>query len=378
MRIGIFGGSFDPVHNEHIQLAKKAVEELQLDKLFIMPAGVPPHKKGKRITPASVRLELCKRAFEGVEKIEVSDYEISREGLSYTYQTCEEFARRFQGELFWLVGTDMLRDFPTWRYPERILSCATLAVCGRNEKEGWIKREQAAFIRKFGKKFAYLSYVGKDVSSTRLRVLAGAGMRLTDFTPQKVADYITEKALYKIPFADEALSLESPKRQAHSIRVALLAASRARGLKIPEDKAIAAALFHDCAKNLSLDSPYLKGLELPTKWGKVPPAVVHQFAGAYVAETCFGVQDRDVLNAIRFHTSGRENMSALEKLIFLADMLEEGRSYDGIEKLRKLFWKRKNSLKECVRVALYETLRYLEKSGEEIYPLTQAAYEFYE
>ncbi len=378
MRIGIFGGSFDPVHSEHIQLAKRAVDELRLDKLFIMPAGAPPHKKGKRITPASERLHLCRLAFAGEEKIEVSDYEITRGGVSYTYQTCEEFSRRYQGELFWLVGTDMLRDFPSWRHPERILACATLAVCGRNEKAGWIEKEQAKFTRLFGKKFVYLSYNGKDVSSTKLRVLAGAGMRLTDFTPQKVADYIKEKGLYEIPFAKEALSLESPSRQAHSIRVALLAARRAKDLKIPEDKAIAAALFHDCGKNLSPDSPYLAGFSPPTKWGEVPPAVWHQYAGAYVAERQFGVQDKDILNAVRYHTSARRNMSQLEKLIFLADMLEEERNYEGVDALRRLFWQRKNSLKGCVRAALYETLAYLKKSGKEIYPLTQAAYEFYE
>ncbi len=376
MRIGIFGGSFDPVHNEHIQLAKKAVEELQLDRLFIMPAGVPPHKKGKRITPASVRLELCKRAFEGVEKIEVSDYEISREGLSYTYQTCEEFARRFQGELFWLVGTDMLRDFPTWRYPERILSCATLAVCGRNEKEGWIKREQAAFIRKFGKKFAYLSYVGKDVSSTKLRVLAGAGMRLTPFTTGEVEEYIHRNGLYEIPNAKAALALEKEERRAHSIRVAELAAKRALSLKIPEEKAIAAALFHDCAKNLPANSPYLEGFSLPTAWGEVPSPVAHQFAGAYVAEKHFGVTDRDVLNAVRYHTSAREDMNELEKLIFLADMLEEARSYEGVEALRELFWQG-DSLDRCLERALFETLKFLEKKEGKVYPLTRAAYEFY-
>ncbi len=378
MRIGIFGGSFDPVHGEHIELAKRAVQELRLDKLLIMPAGEPPHKKGKRITSAKERLYLCRAAFEGEEKIEVSDYEITRGGTSYTYQTCEEFARRYQGELFWLVGTDMLRDFPSWRNPERILSCATLAVCGRNEKVGWVEREQARFSRRFGKKFAYLSYEGKDVSSTKLRVLAGAGMRLTGFTPEKVAEYVYEKGLYKIPFADEALQLESPRRREHSIRVAYLAASRAHGLKVPEEKAIAAALFHDCAKNLAADSAYLDGFTPPKKWGEVPPAVYHQFAGAYVAEKHFGVTDRDILNAVRYHTSGRANMSQLEKLIFLADMLEEERSYKEVEMLRALFWKRKNSVKECLRTALYETLRFVEQKGERAYPLTEAAYEFYE
>ncbi len=375
LRIGIFGGSFDPVHNEHIQLARCAIAELKLDKLLVMPAGVPPHKQSKQLSSPADRLELCRIAFAPLPQVAVSDFEIARGGTSYTYQTCEFFARELPDcQLFWLVGTDMLRDFPTWRYPERILACATLAVCGRNEKADWLEGEQQAFYEKYGVHFHFLPYAGKDVSSTKLRVLAGAGMRLTDFTPENVAAYIEEKGLYKIPFAAEALALENPERRAHSIRVACLAASKAVKLKMDERKAITAALFHDCAKNLPADSPYLKGFSLPTEWGAVPKEVVHQFAGAYVAEHTFGVADEDILNAIRYHTSGRENMSDLEKLVFLADMLEEERSYEGVDRLRELFGK---DLDECLKTALCETLVFLRKKGGEIYPLTQAAYAFY-
>ncbi len=377
-RIGIFGGSFDPVHNEHIALARAAIEELGLDKLLIMPAGIPPHKQEKRLSASKDRLALCRLAFASFPKAEICDYEIERAGTSYTYQTCEYFSSLYQGdELFWLVGTDMLRDFPTWKFPERILACATLAVCGRNEKGAWIEEEQKIFYEKFGARFRFLSYEGKDVSSTKLRVLAGAGLRLTDFTPLAVADYIEEKGLYKIPFAKEALNLEKPARKAHSIRVAELAASRSSGLKIPEDKAIAAALFHDCAKNLEENSPYLTGFAPPREWGKIPPPVYHQFAGAFVAKTHFGVSDREILDAICYHTSGRANMGELEKLIFLADMLEEERNYEEVTFLRALFWKEKGSVDECLYEALKASITFIEKKNAAVYPLTVAAYEYY-
>ncbi len=377
MRIAIFGGSFDPVHIEHIRLAKRAIEELALDKLLIMPAYAPPHKAGKLLSPHEDRMAACRLAFEGVESVEISDYERKQGGTSYTYLTCRHFKKEYpNAQLFWLVGTDMLRDFPTWKNPEEILSLATLAVCGRNENEDWAEREQADFCRRFGKNFVYLSYNATDVSSTKIRVLAGAGMRLTDFTPPKVAEYIKEKGLYKIENADRALALEKESRRAHSIRVACLAAKRAVSLKIPERQAIAAALFHDCAKNVPLDSPYLAGLTVPEEWGKPPESVVHQFTGAYLAERRFGVRDEDVLNAVRYHTSGRAGMSELEKLIFLADMLEEGRSYEGVELLRSLFWQG-DSLDGCLKKALQETLLFLEKKGAEVYPLTLAAYKYY-
>ena len=376
MRIGIFGGSFDPIHCEHKNFIREAMESLQLDKLFVVPAHAPPHKPDRRLSPDADRLEMCKLALADVENVEVSEYEMRQGGMSYTYLTCAHFRKEYpSAELFFLVGTDMLRDFPSWKYPEIILENVTLAVCGRTDKEGWWREEQRGFIAKFNKEFVRVDYNGADVSSTRIRVAVGAGMRSHTFLDEKVAQYIEEKGLYAIPYAKEALALEKPERQAHSIRVAYLATKRAQSLRIPEQKAITAGLFHDCGKNLFPDHPYLQGFSLPKEWGEVPPSVWHQFAGAYVAEHTFNVTDPDVLNAIRYHTSGREGMSDLEKLIFLSDMLEEERTYEGVEKLRALFWKREG-LDECLKTALYETILFLKSKQAEIYPLTQKAYEY--
>ena len=376
MKIGIFGGSFDPVHNEHVNLVREGMRSLGLDKLLVMPAFQPPHKQGKRLTPDANRLRMCSLAFEGIDGVEVSDYEIAQKGTSYTYLTCRYFKDRFRGdEIFLLVGTDMLRNFPTWKNPEDILQNATLAVCARNEKDEWIEAEQIKFFERFGKNFAVIRYNGKDVSSTKIRVLAGAGMDLSAFLPEKVTEYIERNGLYEIPFARQALGLEKESRRAHSVRVAQFAAKNARRFGIPEDNAIVAALFHDCAKNLEPTAKELGGFEPPLEWGEIPKEVLHQFQGAYVAEHSFHVQDENVLNAIRYHTSGRPNMSALEKLIFLADMLEEERQYDVVDILRELFFVK--GLDECLERALLETLLFLEKKGGEIYPLTKQAYEFY-
>ncbi len=376
MRIAVFGGSFDPVHREHIRLAQAAIEELKLDKLFVMPAHTPPHKQGKILSLNEDRLEMCRLAFADQPKVEVSDYEISRGGTSYTYLTCQYFRELYPtAEIFWLVGTDMLYDFPTWKKPENILQNVTLAVCARAELSEWEEEARRKFFARFGKNFVVISYNGADVSSTEIRVLAGAGMRLTDFVPLEIALYIEKKELYLIPFAKQALSLEKELRRAHSIRVAKLAATRAVQLHIPERKAIQAALLHDCAKNLPIDSPYLAGFTFLEEWGDVPPSVLHQYTGAYVAEKQFQVTDEEVLNAIRYHTSGRPNMEKLETLIFLADMIEEGRNYDGVEILRELFWS-KEGLDACLEEALRQTLEFLKTKKEKIYPLTEKAYLF--
>ena len=379
MRVAIFGGSFDPVHSEHIALVQKAIQSLHLDELIVMPASTPPHKQGKERTEDFHRLRLCEIAFSGMDKVRVSDYEIAKGGTSYTYLTCRYFREQYPtAQLFWLVGTDMLRDFPTWKNTDEILSLVTLAVCARDEKDGWLQKEKRGFYEKFQRDFAVIHYNGKPVSSTEIRVLAGAGMEIPS-VPDGVYDYIKKHKLYEIKNADKALSLQTPKRVAHSIRVAVLASEKASKMGISEKKAITASLFHDCAKYLSLDAPLLKGFALNKEWGEVPSAVLHQFTGAYLAESAFGIADREILDAIRFHTSGRENMTELGKLIFLADMVEEERNFDGVDILRKLFFEKKGAgaLDKCLAEALKQTVEYLEIKGAEIYPLTLKAYEFY-
>lgn len=384
-KIGIFGGSFDPVHKEHVALARAAVESLGLDALYIVPAKTPPHKTYKNLLSDGDRLAMCRLAFAGVKNCVVSDYEIARGDTSYTYLTCRHFKSRFENEqLFWLVGTDMLRDFPTWKNPESILADVTLAVCARAENGEWIEREQEKFYARFQKRFAVIGYNGADISATKIRVLAGAGMEINAYTPESVAAYIQEKGLYAIPNAKEALSLLKTQRVEHTLRVAEAAASRAGGLHIPEKQAITAALFHDCAKYIETDDSRLQGFVLPSEWGNVPKSVVHQFTGAYLAEHAFNVTDDEVLDAIRYHTSGKKNMSLLTKLIFLADMVESGRDFDGVEHLRTLFWGNDSSipiekrLDACLREALAHTVQYLQSSGKTVYPLTLQAKEYYE
>lgn len=377
MRIGIFGGSFDPVHIEHIRVAQAAIQTLGLDRLLIMPAFAPPHKAGRALADNQTRLETCRLAFSGVEKTEICDFEIAQGGVSYTYLTCRHFKETYpSAELFWLVGTDMLRDFPTWKNPESILSCATLAVCARNEKTDWVEREQKSFFDRFGKNFVCVGYNGADVSSTKIRVLAAAGEDFSSFVEKAVFEYIRENGLYEIPRAKDALALEKPSRKAHSLRVALVAAKRAGELKLDEKKAIVAALFHDCAKNLPIDHPLLQGFTPPKDWGEVPGSVLHQFTGAHVAEKAFGITDGEILDAVRYHTSGKPQMTELGKLIFLADMVEDERCYDGVEKIRSAFYN--ETLDEALTLALKRTVQFLQKKGAEIYPLTLSALEYYE
>lgn len=368
-KIAIFGGTFNPVHNEHIEVAKSAVKELGLDQLYIMPTFISPHKTD---TPASTedRLNMLKLAFEGVEKVTVSDYEIKKQGTSYTYQTVEHFKNEENTKLYFIVGGDMLKDFKTWRYPERILSACSLCVFDRENSNVDFDFEKEYFIKAFGKTFITLNYKGKDLSSTFVRVYNSFGLDIKSMTDEKVADYITEHNLYTGDKYALFIKKSLPeKRLIHTANVVALALSNAKKNGLDKEKVRISATLHDCAKYIDYKS--VEGFTLPDG---VPQPVIHAFLGKYVAEKYLGVTDQDILNAVCYHTSGRPNMSDLEKLIFVADMLEKGRNYQGVEKLREFL---NGDLDTCFKECLKEEMIHLINKKEYIYSLTIDAYDYY-
>ena len=369
-RIAILGGTFNPVHVEHVLLAKSAIKELNLDKLIVMPTFISPHKKEIPLS-SEHRLNMLYRAFSGIDKVEVSDYEILKQGKSYTYQTVEHFKDTEQCELFFIVGGDMLSNFPTWRYPERILSACTLAVF---EREGFFTdydKLNEYFMRTFGKTFIKLSHVGKDASSTKIRVYSSFSLPLDNLTTKEVEEYIKQNAIYSGDKIVQKLKEVLPeKRLKHTANVVVTALKRAKELNLDEKKVALATTLHDFAKYI--DPKTVEGFSLDED---VPPPVIHSFLGAFIAEKYFMIEDEDVINAIRYHTSGRPNMSTLEKLVFVADMVEEGRNYEGVEKLRKSY--EEDDFEECFKKCLEEEMLHLINKKQNIYHLTLEAYDFY-
>jgi len=370
MRIGIYGGAFNPVHNEHVNIARAAKNYLGLDKIIIVPTFKSPHKNGTLVARARDRMNMCRLAFEGIEGAEVSDYEIKRGGVSYSYVTCRHFKKLYEGdELFFIIGADMLESFAFWKEPEEILKCVTLAVCARENGEK-LKAEINKFVRRFKNEIVNFGYVGSSVSSTEVRALAALGGDTAELVPEKVRLYIRNNKIYDIPEIGRVKTYLTEERWQHTLRVAVTAARHCRKAGIFEEDALIAAALHDCAKYLGNDSEELKGFTAPEG---VPAAVMHQYAGAFVAEHTFGIKDTAVLNAIKYHTSGRENMGSLEKLIYLSDLLESGRDFKGVEKLRAEFDK---DMDGCLLLALGHQLEYLKSQGKPVYPLTQRAYNY--
>lgn len=370
MKIAIFGGAFNPVHLEHVNIAKAAVKQLKLDKLIVVPTATSPHKSGKLTASAADRLAMCRLAFACVKGAEVSAYEIEQGGVSYSYLTCAHFRREYpDAELYFLVGADMLENFPHWKNPQEILENVTLAACARENKSAF-SRFKTEVESAFSTRVKKVTYVGANVSSTRIRSYAALGEEIGAYVPKEIGQYIVENNLYGIARLQRVKSFLKPKRWAHTVRVAAMCAKYADRADLSEEQAITMGALHDVAKNLPDDSPYLVGFSLPDG---VPSPVVHQFAGAYVAANTFGIADKTLLDAIACHTSARPAMTKADTLLYLCDMLEEGRDFPGVNKLRKLFEK---DMDYCLFVALRQQVEYLASTGAPVYGLTREAYDY--
>lgn len=369
--IGIFGGSFNPVHLEHKIIAEQAIKELSLDKLYVVPSFVSPHKIGVETVDGYRRKKMLELAFARTDKVEISDFELLNKGTSYTFVTVSHFKSLHENDrLFFICGGDMLVDFKTWRYPEKILECCTLAVFDRLGVKVDYEKERQYFLSAFNKEFVKLNYQGRLFSSTRARVYLSLYLNEDGMLEDNVFEYIKENSLYSgNKITDFLKSHLTDKRLIHTAEVTITALSKAKELGLNTEKVKTAALLHDCAKYL--DYTKFKEFSLPEG---VPKPVVHAFLGAFVAEKILGVTDTEILDAIRYHTSGKADMSTLGKLIFVADMVEKNRDYQGVESLRGLF---KVDFEKCFVECLKEEMVHLINKKEPIYIETINAYDYY-
>ncbi|MCA8985201.1 MAG: nicotinate-nucleotide adenylyltransferase [Planctomycetaceae bacterium] len=204
MRIGIFGGTFDPVHLAHLLLAETCREECGLDQVRFVPASRPPHKETEGISSPRQRLTMLDFATSGIPEFVVDPREIKRGGISFTCETLAEFREEFPGdELFFLMGSDSLRDLPTWREPETIAGLATLVAVNRGpisvaQMQAWL--EPLPDVVRRAVRFVEMPSVSISASDLRLRVSAGKSIRF--LTPRPVERYIVEQRLYQSAAGD--------------------------------------------------------------------------------------------------------------------------------------------------------------------------------
>ena len=199
MKLGIFGGTFDPVHLGHVMLAERCREQCELDEVWFVPAASPPHKDDETITPAHKRAEMLEFAVTGCPHLAVSRIEFERKGPSYTVDTLQQLHDEgVDRELFLLIGADSLHDLGSWREPERIASLATIVAVNRG-REPLPNRDAmtASLGESIASRIVHVDIPPVDISATELRARVSADKTIRFLTPRAIEAYIRENELYR-------------------------------------------------------------------------------------------------------------------------------------------------------------------------------------
>ena len=195
-KYGIMGGTFNPIHLEHLYIAYEAKEQLNLDKVIFMPAGNPPHKK-VTIIDAKFRYEMVRRAIEGYEGFEINSYEIEKNGYSYTYETLNVL-KEVNLKLYFIAGADSLMDIEKWKNTKEVLNNCTFVVFNRGEFNRETLKSQKEYLEnKYQAEIVLLDIMSIDISSTIIRKRIKEEKKVDFFLPNKVLEYINYNNLYR-------------------------------------------------------------------------------------------------------------------------------------------------------------------------------------
>ena len=386
--IALMGGSFNPVHCGHLALARHALDSGKAEKVVFLPTGNPPHKR-EELADKLDRLAMVQLAIDGEAGMEVSREEIDREGVIYTVDTLRRLrAAKPDARFIYLIGLDTLRVLHTWRQAEVVITLCDFLVMlrGGSPQDEDEARALMAHWREAGAHIELLVAPEIHISSTDIRARVRVGELIDDLVPPSVKDYIEKHQLYcasrGIDMKREKMAYKLKKaldnqRFIHTLGVEQTARRMAVIFGEDEEKAALAGLLHDCAKCMPLTQMIkaAKGVPIDPMM-RESKALMHALAGRCVAESVYGVKDEDVLSAIRWHTTGHAHMTRLEKIIYLADMIEPNRKpYPGLEHLRKLCML---DLDQAMHEALRMSLAHVQEQGRELHPDTLAALESYE
>lgn len=314
-KVIIFGGSFDPIHSGHLFIAKKALAATKADKVIFMLAKNPRWKTPN--VKAIDRLEMLKIAIEPYSQYEMSllEYNSAAE-INFTIDTVKTYKQQNrEDDVVLLIGADQLDRLQDWKDIDELAKLARIAVYGRC----------SAYLHKENiERFNVLVIEGEniDVSSTDIRHLKDAN------APKSVLKYILDNDLY---FAHIVKERFSEHRYLHSCSVALLAYEIAQANNMNYSDAFIAGILHDIAKEIKKEDAvqFMQNKEKDN--ALLPKFTHHQFVGAYIAQEEFGITNQNILNAIKYHATGRDNMSELEKIIYASDKIDPLRGFDSEE-----------------------------------------------
>ena len=382
-RIGIFGGTYNPPHLGHIQAAVYGKNALKLDKLYLIPSHISPHKTLPEGSPTpQQRLQMVRLAAQNTD-LTVSDMELARGGASYTYETVSTLKKEHpNARIYLMMGTDMYLTLDSWREAKLLLSMVTPVVFYRGDRgeKAQIEEKREAFEAQ-GISSVVMENPVIEISSTQLRRMLVFECA-SPFLEPDVKKYILENRLYgtgkdykQLPSEElekAVISLIKPNRVAHVLGCRDTAVALAKRWGADETDAARAGLLHDITKaldgelQLTLCGEY--GMAL-NDFSRQNPKTLHARTGAMVAKRIFG-ENEAVVSAIDSHTTGKAGMNILEKIIYVADYMEPNRNFPGVEALRKAAFE---NIDRAMEMGLEMTLDLLCKEGKTISRESQEA-----
>lgn len=378
MKLGVFGGSFNPPHLGHLNIAVSAANALALDKVLIIPSNIPPHKQPSSFCSGKDRLKMCELGLVPDSRFEVSPIEIERGDKSYTIDTITTLEKLYpNANIYLIIGSDMLEGFTLWYQWEEILK--HVYICPAVREKGKTLNF-SAFSEEQKSRIITIESEPFPVSSTEIRNRLGAGSRADNLLAPAVSDYIKAHGLYIDRFPKYRKIVEKKLdayRLTHSFGVARAARELAVRYGEGPDKAELAGLLHDVMKN----EPHEVQREMIERGGHTlteielaNPKVWHAMAGEAYMRLELGITDKDLLSAVALHTTGNANMTLLEKIVYIADFISDDRDYPDVETVRALA---RESLEKAILYTSEYTVRTLEKEGRPIHPATIDCYNYY-
>lgn len=397
MNRGFLGGTFNPPHLGHIHAARAAMEQLGLDELYFIPTGEPPHKVLPEDTASAVqRLEMTRLAASGIPHAKALDLEIRREGPSYSVLTARELLEEDpEGELWLLCGTDMFLTLDQWYRADWLLENLHIAAYPRKPGEMPDLEEKAEVLRRrWNARVELIRMEPMEVSSTDVRsaLKRGSGSALLG---DEIYAYILRNRLYGVlPDPEGLWRLVEPMLEEKRVPHVRGCREEAKKLALrwgaDAEESERAAILHDVTKKM----PAEEQLRLCAAYGIIPgigreadpartdegslapgdfarryPGVLHAFSGAAIAWGMFGVSS-DVRDAIMWHTTGKRDMTLLEKIIWLADYIEPTRTMPGVKKVRRLAYE---DLDGALRLAMKNSLDHMKERKMSPHPASLEA-----
>ena len=385
-KMGLFGGSFDPIHQGHIDMALRLIDKLGLDGVLLMPTFVPPHKIRESMAAAEHRLAMCRLAAGDHPQLQVSDLELQRQGASFTVDTLSALCEQYPDTRWYLItGADMFTTLRTWHRFEDVARMAVLCTVPREGTDTAYLREYVAALENDGIRCYVDDRSVLEVSSTEIRRRIATGESTHGLLPAAVAEYIRTHQLYQQADGMQTRSRDeqfiaiirsrlSDYRFRHSLCVAEEARRLAARYGADPDKAYTAGILHDIMKDTApaaqqkILNDY--GVDLDTV-ERHSPTLWHARTGAVFLRHILDIEDEEILQAVRYHTTGRAGMSLLEKVLFVADFTSADRDYPDVDVMRRYA---EQSLSDAMLYGVDYTIRELIERGNPVHPDTVALY----